>query len=204
MLTTGREIKNKEDKYGNFERRDNTALKEKYSMNDIRTVEDSLGEKQKTKQSQVNLGKKQRLTVSDTYKNKINDKDMIAGVPSKQKMSTKNILMICAYAMVVIALVTVIALNSSALTSLTEKNAVLASDVNALNTQYSALETELTDLKDPTRLSNLATETLNLTEKSSNVKVMKLATPKVAPVAEYTQKTNWFDKLCEVFSGSIG
>ncbi|MEG1805701.1 MAG: hypothetical protein RR327_04820 [Clostridia bacterium] len=217
MLTTGREINSKKDREGAFERKSynvETTLgldSGVANLNNIRsvdsTVENGLNTKQTpqvTPKASVKLGEKKKLRISDNYAQQVSKSKIVAGVAPREKMTARNIVMVCVYCLVVVALVAVIALNANALTSISAKNADLRTSIEELNATYSVLSSELTALNDPTRLSELAMSTLGLTAETSGVKVIELSMPKVLPRVEAVHKTNWFDSLCDEISSFIG
>lgn len=213
MLTTERETKSRQEKYGSFEIRSESKLADlgieknqntEVTLNNIRSVDAIVEpkEKQSSKTNTIIHAGKKRLAVSDSYSKEVSEnKKVAAGVASKEKVRTKNILMIAAYCLVVVALVTIIALNANALTGMAQKSQLLNNEIQQLNTEYSALSTELTSLTDEARIANLASNTLELTKTDATVFAMSV--PTMRTVNEQTYQTNWFDKLCDKISGII-
>lgn len=217
MLTTGREIKSKQDREGAFDRNsfnvettlgiNNSATE----MKNIRSVDSTVDNAPNTNQATqtipkttVKLGDKKKLRISDTYANQVSKTKIVAGVAPREKMTARNIVMVCVYCLVVVALVAVIALNANALTTISAKNANLTNEITDLTSQYSVLTSELSALNDPTRLSELATTTLGLTAETSGIQVIEMSLPKVLPRVETIPKTNWFDTFCDGISSIFG
>lgn len=225
MLTTEREIKNKQERYGSFEVRSNIMASElgldkdnkqkivgAKAFNNIRSVDSSVETHidapkstpiNETKSNAVILPGNKRLNVSDAYSNVVREnKKISAGVTPREKLRTKNIVMIVAYCLVVVALITIIALNASAITGLSEKNAALSNEVAELTNTYAALSTELSALSDISRIETLAETALNLTETEATIVTMNV--PIMREIAKDTYQANWFDKLCDSVSSLIG
>ncbi len=207
MLTTGREIKTKQDRNGSFERAmDGTKLgfdNKGASINNIVSVS-APTKKQEKVESKTTIGKaNSKLRVTDSYANKVK-KNAVAGVGSKEKMTTRNIVMVCCYCLVVVALVSVIALNASALSTITEKNNVLQGENAELLSTYTNLGTELSALANPTRLTELAHNSLNMAAADANVKVVEMSVSTVLDRPVVVPTTNWFDSMCDSISSVFG
>ncbi len=212
MLTTEREIKTRNDRYGSFElRRDERSVDlthDEKLLNGFDRIE-SLNQSETVapKTSTLNgvdvIPNSKRLQVSDNYSKavKANNKE-IAGVAPREKVKAKNILMCCAYCLVVVALIAVIALNANAIAAVNTKNAALDDKVSSLTAEYATKVAELSALTDAERIQTLASTTLAMTDVETNVVSMSVPTMRVVETKTYT--TNWFDAICDKISSVIG
>lgn len=212
MLTTEREIRTRNDRYGSFElRRDEKNVDLTHddrlinSFDRIESVDTSASVAPKTK---VNAGvdvipNSKRLQVSDNYSKaaKAQNKE-VAGVAPRERVKAKNILMCCAYCLVVVALIAVIALNANAIATVSTKNAALEDKITSLTAEYATKVSELSALTDGERVQTLAATTLGMTEAETNVVSMSVPTMRVVETKTYT--TNWFDSICDKISSVIG
>lgn len=212
MLTTEREIRTRNDRYGSFElRRDEKNVDLTHddrlinSFDRIESVDTSASVAPKTK---VNTGvdvipNSKRLQVSDNYSKaaKAQNKE-VAGVAPRERVKAKNILMCCAYCLVVVALIAVIALNANAIATVSTKNAALEDKITSLTAEYATKVSELSALTDGERVQTLAATTLGMTEAETNVVSMSVPTMRVVETKTYT--TNWFDSICDKISSVIG
>ena len=211
MLTTRREIKTKQDRNGSFERKvfdkETTISNEKLNIDGIVSVQNTVAPKIEKKQEQKTEVKivGSKLRVTDTYAGTARSTKIVAGVAPKEKMTSRNVLMVTVYCLVVVALVAVIALNASALGGMAAKNAVLSGEVSAMATEYSALSAELSALSDVSRVTQLAQNSLNLSAAAAaGVEVVEVGMPTVLPPVEVVFQTNWFDSICDSVSGFFG
>ncbi len=213
MLTTEREIRTRNDRYGSFElRRDERAVDltsdEKLLTNSFDRIEsvntsEVVAPKTSTTSGVDLIPNSKRLQVSDNYSKaaKAQNKE-IAGVAPREKVKAKNVLMCCAYCLVVVALIAVIALNANAITAVNTKNAALNDKVTMLSAEYATKVSELSALTDAERIQTLATTTLDMTETQATVIGMSVPGMRVQETKTFT--TNWFDKLCDNISSVIG
>lgn len=213
MLTTEREIRTRNDRYGSFElRRDERAVDltsdEKLLTNSFDRIEsvntsEVVAPKTSTTSGVDLIPNSKRLQVSDNYTKaaKAQNKE-IAGVAPREKVKAKNVLMCCAYCLVVVALIAVIALNANAITAVNTKNAALNDKVTMLSAEYATKVSELSALTDAERIQTLATTTLDMTETQATVIGMSVPGMRVQETKTFT--TNWFDKLCDNISSVIG
>ena len=211
MLTTRREIKTKQDRNGSFDRKvfdkETTINSEKLGLDGIVSVQNTVAPKVEKKQEQKTEVKivGSKLRVTDTYTEKAKAAKIVAGVAPRGKMTARNALMVCVYCLVVVALVAVIALNASAIGTITAKNAALSGEVGTLSTQYSALTSELSALSDVSRVTSLAQNSLNLsTAAAAGVEVVEVGLPNLLPPVNVVFSTNWFDSICDSVSGFFG
>lgn len=213
MLTTEREIRTRNDRYGSFElRRDEKSIDLTHddrmatpAFDRIESVDEAVNtaSKTSTKSGVDVIPNSKRLQVSDNYSKATKSTDkVIAGVAPKEKVKAKNILMCCAYCLVVVALIAVIALNANAITAVNTKNAALSDQIATMSTEYAAKVTELSALSDADRIQTLATTTLSMTETEANVVGMSVPSMRTPEVKAYG--TNWFDTICDRISSVIG
>ena len=144
MLTTEREIKSRNERYGAFESKPEKMMaqigfvEEKnnavQSFNNIRSVDSystDFDMQTSVKYGAIIKPATKRLNVSDAYVEKAkSEKNLTAGVAPRDRVRFKNVAMICAYVLVVAALIAVIVLNSSAISSVSSMNAKLSSIQN--------------------------------------------------------------------------
>lgn len=213
MLTTEREIRTRNDRYGSFElRRDERSVEltsdEKLLTNSFDRIEsvntsEVAAPKTSTTSGVDLIPNSKRLQVSDNYSKaaKAQNKE-IAGVAPRERVKAKNVLMCCAYCLVVVALIAVIALNANAITAVNTKNAALNDKVTMLSAEYATKVSELSALTDAERIQTLATTTLDMTETQATVIGMSVPGMRVQETKTFT--TNWFDKLCDNISSVIG
>ena len=209
MLTTEREIKSRNERYGAFESKPEKMMaqigfvEEKnnavQSFNNIRSVDSYASDfdmQTSVKYGAIIKPATKRLNASDAYVEKAkSEKNLTAGVAPKDKVSFKNVAMICAYVLVVVALIAVIVLNSSAISSVSSMNAKLSDEIAQLEVARNSAVEEIAALTNETRIAELAITNLELTE--TTAETVQMTIPTYNPSVEVARSTNWFDTLCD-------
>lgn len=129
--------------------------------------------------------------------------DSASRIESKQhvKITTRGKAMIAVYAAVIVAIIIVIALNAVAITSLSASVAGLESQLETVSSDYKAANNELSEVSYP-NVDSIPDGFVKVG--SSEGTLTKVDLPKVAVPSETLKSTNWFDSVCEFFSGIFG
>ncbi|MBR1971428.1 MAG: hypothetical protein IKA18_02530 [Clostridia bacterium] len=209
MLTTEREIKSRNERYGAFESKPEKMMaqigfvEEKnnavQSFNNIRSVDSystDFDMQTSVKYGAIIKPATKRLNVSDAYVEKAkSEKNLTAGVAPRDRVRFKNVAMICAYVLVVAALIAVIVLNSSAISSVSSMNAKLSSEITQLQAARVSAVEEIEALSSESRIAELAITNLGLTE--ATAQTVEMTIPSYNPSVEAVKSTNWFDTFCD-------
>ncbi|MBE7090489.1 MAG: hypothetical protein E7363_01050 [Clostridiales bacterium] len=121
-------------------------------------------------------------------------------VKAKAVSLFRNKAVIIAYAIVIMTLISLIAVNAVALSRERLNVNALKNEISLLQQESNALDDELESLLDETTVTDNALSS-GMTTNGNNVH-MNLLTP--VEVSEPTLKGNWFNSFCDFFTGIFG